>query len=89
VSPSTSHQQQHMTLTLVPTAAAAAPPAAAPAAEGRAGVLVVVYNPLAWPRHEVVRVPVSPLAPGKSYSVEGEHTPYTASACVIWLTTAR
>lgn len=39
---------------------------------GDAGVLVVAYNPLAWARREVVRVPVAHgAAEGVSYRVEG------------------
>jgi hypothetical protein len=47
------------------------------------GVLVVVYNPLAWTRQEVVRVPVSPAAPGVTYTVQGMSVcqPSTTSQC--------
>lgn len=40
-------------------------------ANERTGVLVVAYNSLAWSRHEVVQVPVSHVALGVTYSVQG------------------
>lgn len=45
------------------------------------GVLVVVYNPLAWTRQEVVRLPVSPAAPGVTYTIQGMTVSPAGSQC--------
>jgi hypothetical protein len=45
---------------------------AAAASNADNGLLVVVYNSLAWPRQEWVRVPVAATAGGARYTVQGE-----------------